>query len=127
MLCFFCSPIGAFIPTDHRNARLAIRQRVGQFLNLLRGRLSPDALPSIPRPPSSSHSYRQSLFPVDALETSARAAHPDLSGERFSMYAGTPLVSLVMPFHDEVETIHAFFAITLPTLDSIKSPHVEIV
>ncbi|PXX21241.1 hypothetical protein NA66_10552 [Burkholderia pyrrocinia] len=44
-----------------------------------------------------------------------------------SMHAGTPLVSHVVPFHDEVEAIDAFFAVTLPILDSIESTRFEIV
>lgn len=55
------------------------------------------------------------------------AAPTDLSGERMSTHARKPLVSLVVPFHDEDEAIGAFFAATLPILDSIESVRFEIV
>lgn len=52
---------------------------------------------------------------------------PDLSGERMPTHARKPLVSLVVPFHDEDETIDAFFAETLPVLESVDAVRVEIV
>jgi glycosyltransferase involved in cell wall biosynthesis len=41
--------------------------------------------------------------------------------------ARKPLISLVVPFHDEHDAIDAFFAETVPTLDSIESVRFEIV
>ncbi|KFL54804.1 glycosyltransferase family 2 protein [Burkholderia pyrrocinia] len=42
-------------------------------------------------------------------------------------HARKPLVSLVVPFHDEDETIDAFFAETLPVLESLDTVRFEIV
>ncbi|MGS0891558.1 glycosyltransferase family 2 protein [Burkholderia stagnalis] len=44
-----------------------------------------------------------------------------------STHARKPLVSLVVPFHDEAEAIEAFFATTAPVLESIDSVRFEIV
>ncbi|WP_342705929.1 glycosyltransferase family 2 protein [Burkholderia arboris] len=44
-----------------------------------------------------------------------------------SAHARKPLVSLVVPFHDEDEAIGAFFAATLPILESVESVRFEIV
>ncbi|HGO6075505.1 TPA: glycosyltransferase, partial [Burkholderia cepacia] len=44
-----------------------------------------------------------------------------------SAHARRPLVSLVVPFHDEAETIDAFFAATLPILESVDTIRFEIV
>ncbi|KVH13512.1 MULTISPECIES: glycosyltransferase family 2 protein [Burkholderia] len=44
-----------------------------------------------------------------------------------STHARKPLISLVVPFHDEEETIDAFFAETLPVLESVGSVRFEIV
>ena len=44
-----------------------------------------------------------------------------------SAHARKPLVSLVVPFHDEEEAIDAFFATTLPILESVESVRFEIV
>ncbi|MCA3802822.1 glycosyltransferase, partial [Burkholderia sp.] len=44
-----------------------------------------------------------------------------------SAHARKPLVSLVVPFHDEDEAIDAFFAATLPILESVESVRFEIV
>ncbi|MBP0714496.1 glycosyltransferase [Burkholderia cenocepacia] len=44
-----------------------------------------------------------------------------------STQARKPLISLVVPFHDEEETIDAFFAETLPVLESVASVRFEIV
>ncbi|MGU7772002.1 glycosyltransferase family 2 protein [Burkholderia sp. MR1-5-21] len=44
-----------------------------------------------------------------------------------STHARKPLVSLVVPFHDEYEAIDAFFAETLPILESVDSVRFEIV
>lgn len=52
---------------------------------------------------------------------------PDLSGGRMSTHARKPLVSLVVPFHDEEEAIDAFFAETLPILESVHTVRFEIV
>ena len=51
---------------------------------------------------------------------------PDFTGD---ICPGTrkPLVSLVVPFHDEAEAIDAFFATTLPILESIDATRFEIV
>lgn len=42
-------------------------------------------------------------------------------------HAGKPLVSLVVPFHCEDETIDAFLAETLPVLESVDAVRVGIV
>lgn len=52
---------------------------------------------------------------------------PDLSGGRMSTHARKPLVSLVVPFHDEEAAIDAFFAETLPILESVDAVRFEIV
>ncbi|WP_175841805.1 glycosyltransferase, partial [Burkholderia contaminans] len=44
-----------------------------------------------------------------------------------SRHTRKPLVSLVVPFHDEAEAIEAFFATTLPILESIGTTRFEIV
>ncbi|AXF23899.1 glycosyltransferase [Burkholderia pyrrocinia] len=44
-----------------------------------------------------------------------------------SVHARKPLVSLVVPFHDEDEAIDAFFAETLPILESVEAVRFEIV
>ncbi|MEK7918073.1 glycosyltransferase, partial [Burkholderia contaminans] len=44
-----------------------------------------------------------------------------------SRHTRKPLVSLVVPFHDEAEAIEAFFATTLPILESIDATRFEIV
>ncbi|KVN06977.1 bactoprenol glucosyl transferase [Burkholderia stagnalis] len=44
-----------------------------------------------------------------------------------STHARKPLVSLVVPFHDEEEAIDAFFAETLPILESVDTVRFEIV
>ncbi|MGU7781109.1 glycosyltransferase family 2 protein [Burkholderia sp. PU8-34] len=44
-----------------------------------------------------------------------------------STHARKPLVSLVVPFHDEYDAIDAFFAETLPILESVDSIRFEIV
>ncbi|BAX62233.1 glycosyltransferase family 2 protein [Burkholderia stabilis] len=44
-----------------------------------------------------------------------------------STHARKPLVSLVVPFHDEADAIDAFFATTVPILESIDTVRFEIV
>jgi len=44
-----------------------------------------------------------------------------------STQARKPLISLVVPFHDEEETIDAFFAETLPILESVAAVRFEII
>ena len=44
-----------------------------------------------------------------------------------STHARKPLISLVVPFHDEAEAIDAFFAETLPVLESVAGVRFEIV
>ncbi|WP_175662999.1 glycosyltransferase family 2 protein [Burkholderia ambifaria] len=44
-----------------------------------------------------------------------------------STQARKPLISLVVPFHDEEETIDAFFAETLPILESVAAVRFELV
>ncbi|RQS74534.1 glycosyltransferase [Burkholderia sp. Bp8963] len=44
-----------------------------------------------------------------------------------STHARKPLVSLVVPFHDEYDAIDVFFAETIPILESVESVRFEIV
>ncbi|VWB19511.1 bactoprenol glucosyl transferase [Burkholderia latens] len=44
-----------------------------------------------------------------------------------STHARKPLISLVVPFHDDEEAIDAFFAETLPVADSVADVRFETV